>query len=1245
MKTFTKLAIALSLPLVAMGASAAPVSVKGKSLPDISKMRYQARNYKTLFNSEKAEQVERIGRRMAAVTKTSGPSKTPDFSLPATDQYEYLDGPNGSIYLCSSEFEIEEVTMESYVEKKIVGFKFTVYDSDFNMVGEIKDKVKLDTTTNPENPEIRVASLGLSPVITKKFFNFDDKFEVMVYFNMNTPDYTVNSRSVAYQLGGQKDEEGNDIPLCTINGNLSDVLEASTSKWSEDFYLTFASDYVFPLEDPDDDSYTAFLNSQGVIIETYKKVTYGSTTPEKFFEYKMHLNDWPGDQENATPFISRNIDGKPYFIINGYTDGLFLFEESDDDFGFGEQVWNENTDFFVDIYQPTSLDNPNLVQHTEIDVKKSPGDNILATFYFLGSLGYRDDINFDYCDEDGKANLVITTKDWDGAEMGSTSSYYLYKPDGSLETNIAENVDGVLAMSDIDGQEPEYMFVIFDNGEYNFEFINPFNAVTHHSFKQLLLWQDDFEGLYVNADRVPDGDSYKYCFELSTPGLDENGNDLMRIAWVNTDGEITEVDEVNMGKNIRMAKVYIGQEVLSPYTFDTTPEREYMIIVKRGTEFSSVTQEEFLVSTAASKENPVGKIHLAVTPDKTLGNLTMVTVLNTENSPILWVMYYNNDTGKYAQQFYHLPFSKFAGGDGSAENPYKIATAGDLQCMRDNLNAHYEIVSDMDAAGVEFSTIASSNAPFTGTLNGNGHTISNLTISGKDSYSAIFAYIDQATISGITFVNPTVKVANSKFNALIAATSQRSTLSDIHVVGMSVSADAECSFGSLVGMATLNTVVSDCSVNANIDMPEATPVGGIVGESRTGASVLASAFSGSIKAKSVVGGILGTASSNAGAVADCHVDADVEAQNVVGGIVGEIDQRILVDRCYVEGNLKATKTFGTRIVNKGYAAGGIAGMISTFYANNYASDGTTAAAANDVITNCFVNLESISTPELPAGHQNSVHRIAGFTSINDLQPDWDNITDGSNIDKFLPTEAELGIKNNFAVASLAKVDSSVDADVTTTEGKDVDASDLNGEFFASLGFKTGTTTDAPWNETPENDPSLFHEFGAKFVHAEITAEENQAFDAELMIVSRQPVTAEEFADGFAGEIADESVVEMNGNLTVNNNVASIGFNALKVGKTEFTANVNGSLAKVTFNILPANSAIEEVGDSACSLVITFNGTVVSAPGASLEVYSLDGKKVATGRESLSLASLANGFYIVKAHDASGNKAVRKFLLQ
>lgn len=78
----------------------------------------------------------------------------------------------------------------------------------------------------------------------------------------------------------------------------------------------------------------------------------------------------------------------------------------------------------------------------------------------------------------------------------------------------------------------------------------------------------------------------------------------------------------------------------------------------------------------------------------------------------------------------------FAGGDGSAANPYQIENAEQLDAVRKKLNAHYVLNKDIDLSEIEnWQPIGKITGDrykigkgFTGSLNGNGHAIKNMKI-------------------------------------------------------------------------------------------------------------------------------------------------------------------------------------------------------------------------------------------------------------------------------------------------------------------------------------------------------------------------------------------------------------------------------------------------------------------------------------------------------------------------------------
>ena len=51
---------------------------------------------------------------------------------------------------------------------------------------------------------------------------------------------------------------------------------------------------------------------------------------------------------------------------------------------------------------------------------------------------------------------------------------------------------------------------------------------------------------------------------------------------------------------------------------------------------------------------------------------------------------------------------------------------------------HFELVNDVELKGIDFKVMGSEFFPFTGSFNGNGHTISHLTIKGG-SNAGLFA--------------------------------------------------------------------------------------------------------------------------------------------------------------------------------------------------------------------------------------------------------------------------------------------------------------------------------------------------------------------------------------------------------------------------------------------------------------------------------------------------------------------------
>jgi len=102
-------------------------------------------------------------------------------------------------------------------------------------------------------------------------------------------------------------------------------------------------------------------------------------------------------------------------------------------------------------------------------------------------------------------------------------------------------------------------------------------------------------------------------------------------------------------------------------------------------------------------------------------------------------------------------------GSGTAQDPYQLTNATDLLCLgrrTPDWSSHFVLMGNIDLAGVSFTqaVIASGGGVFTGTFDGNGNTITNLTINGfGQDYLGLFSRIESGgQVQNINLVNVTL---------------------------------------------------------------------------------------------------------------------------------------------------------------------------------------------------------------------------------------------------------------------------------------------------------------------------------------------------------------------------------------------------------------------------------------------------------------------------------------------------------
>ena len=98
--------------------------------------------------------------------------------------------------------------------------------------------------------------------------------------------------------------------------------------------------------------------------------------------------------------------------------------------------------------------------------------------------------------------------------------------------------------------------------------------------------------------------------------------------------------------------------------------------------------------------------------------------------------------------------------------------------MRGSLTTNYALGADIDAGSTaswpsKFSTMGDSSNAFSGDIEGFGHTISNLSMSGK----GLFKNVSNATIQNLTFDNSSL--TSGQYSGLIAGTSTNAVFDNI----------------------------------------------------------------------------------------------------------------------------------------------------------------------------------------------------------------------------------------------------------------------------------------------------------------------------------------------------------------------------------------------------------------------------------------------------------------------------------
>ena len=323
-------------------------------------------------------------------------------------------------------------------------------------------------------------------------------------------------------------------------------------------------------------------------------------------------------------------------------------------------------------------------------------------------------------------------------------------------------------------------------------------------------------------------------------------------------------------------------------------------------------------------------------------------------------------------------------GMGTAENPYLISDAKDMGAIiYYSPSSCYRLASSIDLSGIRWST--SVIPQFAGTFDGNGLTISHLTIEGCGNLG-LFGKLDsgaQVKELGLLDVN-------------IAGSGEIQGLSVGGIAGQNYEGSivTSCSTGSVSGVSRVGGLVgtnydsiiassSSCSVNGE------SYVGGLVGHTSSKGSVVASYSTGSVSGTNWVGGLVGV---NWASIIASSSSGSVTGEAYVGGLVGANYDSIAtsyssnsVNGLGSVGGLAGYNDWGSSITHC-YSIGAVGGDHNVGGLVGYNSDGT--------VTQCFWDTQTSGQGTSAGGTGKTTAEMQ--TASTFLDAGWDFVGETAN---------------------------------------------------------------------------------------------------------------------------------------------------------------------------------------------------------------------------------------------------------
>lgn len=396
----------------------------------------------------------------------------------------------------------------------------------------------------------------------------------------------------------------------------------------------------------------------------------------------------------------------------------------------------------------------------------------------------------------------------------------------------------------------------------------------------------------------------------------------------------------------------------------------------------------------------------------------------------------------------------FAGGDGTAQEPYLISTPLQLAQLAfdtaqdvDYRNTYFKQTNDIDLGGLQWNPIgASASEEFMGCFDGNNKTIRNLTIGTSEAPSeleeaGLFGYLSNAEIHNVHLADASIYSALPDYYGEVGVLAAEVNGSLIHHCSAAGTIDAYSYSGSYVGglvgkidYYSEGIVACSSAVDITVSSGSSGDVGGLVGE--TYCPIIGCRASGSVSGYGHLGGLAGNSTDD---IVDCFSTGAVTGSYMAGGLVGYHDGTILnsystgavYGHSYAGGLVgfnsyyaEVKNSFATGSVSAGYSGGEAGGLIGSCCGNvmnsyaagpvtygqgllDYLYPGSSYPAA--IAADCYWNSSLNATGGAGTGMTTEAMQAAAFVALlnNEMVAGRDT--------SYRNWKSEPGINNNMPV--------------------------------------------------------------------------------------------------------------------------------------------------------------------------------------------------------------------------------------